>query len=161
LIMFRTLMNFVINANQQPIDSFQTVQMIQAFKTVCKDVMQPGQATVFLVVDVASSLPVGYVKLYWEGYLTTGPNNAIITANFADYELKPFSIVDKTTVLPSNPTMTQNMMLVGAARNSRQQTEQVVDRLYELLMLKANSSRGKTSLGKGTMKSDLDPGSSS
>jgi hypothetical protein len=162
LLMWRSIHSPVGNGQAATnIDSFQTLTMINAMKNQCAGVIKQGQAVIYQVTDTTYNLPVGYIKQYWEGFFTTGPTNAITTGSFDGYRVTPFSLVDRSTILPANTTMVQNMLLVNATKKGSANLDALAAKVAALLSPDTTDGvrRSRAAGSRGQRASDLDPGS--
>jgi len=116
-VLFRTNFGAPFNAGSWNLDSTQTVPMINTLKKH-KNILRKGQAAMILVTDNATTLPIAYLKLHFEGYFTAAPQSTILTGNFSDYTFTPVSIVDVTSPIPHTTTMVTNGIMVKANRNA-------------------------------------------
>ena len=80
--------------------------------------LSPGQAVLFLAVDVLSNLPVGYAKFNYNGVFTVRPQSTQLSIPYTSISLQPVQIMESTSVIPLVVDYVQNAMMVKARMNS-------------------------------------------
>jgi hypothetical protein len=84
-----------------------TTYFEQTFKTG-RFVIASNEAVLLQLSSKASGLPIGYLKLYHNGYFTTNAVTTVVTLDFADLETSFLGYVSSGTPIP---TLTDNMLV--------------------------------------------------
>lgn len=80
--------------------------------------LDPGQCALFRIVDVDEALPIGYLKLYSEGYFTTSKVDAEIVFVLSKLRCVFESFIGRTVPIPQNKTFAQNRFAIMAYHKS-------------------------------------------
>jgi len=92
-------------------DSIQSTAQITALRTVSKRLIGLDQAYLFQIQDILTGLPVRYLKVYYNGVITTNSTITEIVLNWDNYQCVPVGPILATDVIPSNTSMAANMMM--------------------------------------------------
>jgi len=145
VVMFRSpVLNFNSTNN---VDCCQTTAIINTLSNNAA-VLQPGQAMLWQVFDVDTSLPVAYIKFNYGGVITTNTTTSILVAPYADFFFRILNIMEATSPIPANAAQTQNAMLVLArkAGMTKQKLDARVRQLVHEELGIVNSARERSNL---------------
>lgn len=109
------------------VKSAQTAVLAQIFSSgMAKTWIPAGMSALFQIVEVASGLPVGYAKLYNDGFFTSKATENQIEYDVSKMQFKFVQLILETGEIPSNPSFSQNAMLIQltnmAARKRSERT---------------------------------------
>lgn len=72
----------------------------------------PGQCALFRIIDVDESLPIGYLKLFTEGYFTTTKVDAIVEFQINKLRCVFESFIGRTVPIPQNSEFSKNRFAI-------------------------------------------------
>lgn len=78
----------------------------------------PGQCALFRMIDVDESLPIGYLKLFSEGYFTTSKVDASIEFVLKKIRCVFESFIGRTVPIPQSPEMSKNRFAIMSYHKS-------------------------------------------
>lgn len=105
--------------------SFQTRLMADYFCTrTASKFLEKDKCALFTLYDTQENLPLMFVKLYPEGFLTVLPSKDAVTFNLNRLELRYQSIISRTTVIPLNSDMSRNKLLLASVHKKTLRNEQ-------------------------------------
>lgn len=94
------------------VKSIQTTEMTKLFKTgQLSNLFYTGVCAVFVMVSRDENLPLGFVKLYPEGFLAARSTSVGITLKADNINLKFSGFSARTDPLPKNAEYNKNLML--------------------------------------------------
>jgi len=95
--------SFGIDVN--PTFSAQSDHMYRTLERLAKShEWTASDALLFTLIHTPTDLPIGYVKLYFEGFLTTAGTLTALSFRLADYKLSFFGLIPRTGIIPSLTT---------------------------------------------------------
>lgn len=110
-----SIIHFLIGKNNRTIKSVQTRRMTQLFKSgALQDSFYSGVSALFTIVSKDENVPIGYAKLYAEGFFTTkaGKDQTLLNTNNVKFLFQGF--ISRTDPIPPNREFAKNMMLYRA-----------------------------------------------
>lgn len=94
--------------------STQTTMISEAFfRSKFDTIFPPNSAILFVLIDAKEKLPVGFVKLYAEGYFTAAATTAQVVYPIANFKLEFDSFILRTEPIPIKATYNTNRMLLS------------------------------------------------
>lgn len=96
------------------VTSLQTSLMSQFMysKTFAR-LIPPGKCMVMVMVDITENLPIGYLKLWREGWFSASPATTRVTFPLANLRFIFDSYILRTDPIPSNSTYATNRLLLS------------------------------------------------
>jgi hypothetical protein len=115
---FRSIIQYINFSGPNPTDlntkfncdTVQTTQMIRAIELGSLN-LSVQEALILILRDVATLLPVRYLKLYYDGYITSAVTLTELIYNAKNYTLVPLYVTAASDPLPSSPSVLQNEMI--------------------------------------------------
>jgi hypothetical protein len=130
--------------HQEPDDTFscQSDHMYRTIQRLARaNTWTPTDALLFTLVHTPTDLPVTFVKLYFEGFLTMGNVTTVTTFRLADYHLSFFGLTTRTGIIPSSTAeMRRNAFTLGSVARAQALEGQVRKLTTRLARARVDSS---------------------
>lgn len=105
---------FLDGNGDAPCKSVQTFRMTNAFfDGMFKNVLPSGTCALFAIIDTNENLPLGYVKLYAEGFFTSRSLDKLTYLNAKNIRFTFVSYILRTDAMPNVPSYAVNRMLLS------------------------------------------------
>lgn len=104
--------------------AWQTQQLAKYLSTGTAKNFLVGQCALFSVYDVVEDLPLFFVKLYPEGFLTALPSEKKVNWLLSRIELRYLSMIGRTTTIPLNSDFSRNKLLLASVHKKILRNEQ-------------------------------------
>lgn len=111
----------------------------------------------FALVFTESSLPVLYMKLYFEGYFTTSHQATTLLLKNADYSLRFISVISRNSPVPvQTAEMKRNLMMIRTAQGMDKLVRTVVSRDAEIEHLRNRLLQLMPDISEEQLEASLD-----
>jgi len=93
--------------------TIQTTTMARIFKSAKYATWLPaGSCALFVMIDTSENLPIGYAKLYQEGFITTAASEDKIEYPLQNIRFNFSNFIQRTDQMPVSPSYAQNKLLL-------------------------------------------------